>query len=970
MSEERAVSTATESAPSDVKTQIKHGLRIKRLFTKPGFHPFDEIEWELRTASIQNEKGQVIFEQRNVEVPKDWSQTATNIVASKYFHGKLGTAERESSLKQLISRVADTIAQWGVEDGYFRKEEDARAFHDELLHLLVRQKASFNSPVWFNCGLWHKYRRSGAGGAFYWNPAASDIKKETEAYRHPQCSACFINSVQDNLESILELAKTEGMLFRYGSGSGTNFSSLRSSAESLSGGGVASGPLSFMKGFDAFAGVIRSGGKLRRAAKMVILNIDHPDIEEFIQCKVKEERKAWALVDAGYDPSLGGEAYSSIFFQNANNSVRVTDDFMKAVIEDKDWVTHGITTGEPVKSHRARDLMKKIAEAAWQCGDPGVQFHTTVNKWHTSKATAPINASNPCSEYMFLDDSACNLASLNLMKFLAPDGKFDTQGFRHAVDVMITAQEILIDNASYPTAKIARNSHDFRPLGLGYANLGALLMASGLPYDSDAGRDVAAAITAVMHGEAYLQSSRIAEEIGPFAGYAVNRDPFLGVISMHRQSLENINPRYVPPSLRDRAKEIWDACLASGIQHGYRNAQVTVLAPTGTIGFMMDCDTTGVEPDLALVKYKKLVGGGLIKIVNNVVPTALLKLGYSEEQTAEIVNYIDQQSTIEGAPHLKPEHLPVFDCSLKPANGKRAIDYRGHVRMMAAVQPFLSGAISKTVNMPEEATVEDVANAYMEAWRLGLKAIAIYRDGSKRTQPLNTKKQESGKQESGARSQESGGERSEARSKVERRSLAPSPQPLAPAKPYRRKLADERRAITHKFSIGGHEGYLTVGLYEEGLPGEIFITMAKEGSTVSGLMDSFATAVSLALQYGVPLKVLCDKFSHSRFAPRGWTPNPDIHMAKSLMDYIFRWLALKFLPGQPQPTQEANGLATPSPPASRERATVYPDGSIQPSLAGIEQSDDTLCCSECGAIMPRNGASYLCKNCGAIAGSS
>ena len=970
MSEERAVSTATESAPSDVKTQIKHGLRIKRLFTKPGFHPFDEIEWELRTASIQNEKGQVIFEQRNVEVPKDWSQTATNIVASKYFHGKLGTAERESSLKQLISRVADTIAQWGVEDGYFRKEEDARAFHDELLHLLVRQKASFNSPVWFNCGLWHKYRRSGAGGAFYWNPAASDIKKETEAYRHPQCSACFINSVQDNLESILELAKTEGMLFRYGSGSGTNFSSLRSSAESLSGGGVASGPLSFMKGFDAFAGVIRSGGKLRRAAKMVILNIDHPDIEEFIQCKVKEERKAWALVDAGYDPSLGGEAYSSIFFQNANNSVRVTDDFMKAVIEDKDWVTHGITTGEPVKSHRARDLMKKIAEAAWQCGDPGVQFHTTVNKWHTSKATAPINASNPCSEYMFLDDSACNLASLNLMKFLAPDGKFDTQGFRHAVDVMITAQEILIDNASYPTAKIARNSHDFRPLGLGYANLGALLMASGLPYDSDAGRDVAAAITAVMHGEAYLQSSRIAEEIGPFAGYAVNRDPFLGVISMHRQSLENINPRYVPPSLRDRAKEIWDACLASGIQHGYRNAQVTVLAPTGTIGFMMDCDTTGVEPDLALVKYKKLVGGGMIKIVNNVVPTALLKLGYSEEQTAEIVNYIDQQSTIEGAPHLKPEHLPVFDCSLKPANGKRAIDYRGHVRMMAAVQPFLSGAISKTVNMPEEATVEDVANAYMEAWRLGLKAIAIYRDGSKRTQPLNTKKQESGKQESGARSQESGGERSEARSKVERRSLAPSPQPLAPAKPYRRKLADERRAITHKFSIGGHEGYLTVGLYEEGLPGEIFITMAKEGSTVSGLMDSFATAVSLALQYGVPLKVLCDKFSHSRFEPSGWTPNPDIHMAKSMMDYIFRWLAIKFLPGQPQPTQEANGLATPSPPASRERATVYPDGSIQPSLAGIEQSDDTLCCSECGAIMPRNGASYQCKNCGAIAGSS
>jgi len=955
MPEAQAVSTAPESAPSDVQTETKHGLRIKRLFTRPGFHPFDEIEWELRTASIQNEKGQVIFEQRNLEVPRDWSQTATNIVASKYFHGKLGTTERESSLKQLISRVADTIAEWGVEDGYFRREEDARAFHDELLHLLVRQKASFNSPVWFNCGLWHKYRRSGAGGAFYWDPAAGEIKKETEAYRHPQCSACFINSVQDNLESILELAKTEGMLFRYGSGSGTNFSSLRSSAESLSGGGMASGPLSFMKGYDAFAGVIRSGGKLRRAAKMVILNIDHPDIEEFIQCKVKEERKAWALVDAGYDPSLGGEAYSSIFFQNANNSVRVTDDFMRAVIEDKDWVTHQITTGEPVKSHRARDLMKKIAEAAWQCGDPGMQFHTTVNKWHTSKATAAINASNPCSEYMFLDDSACNLASLNLMKFLAPDGKFDTESFRHAVDVMITAQEILIDNASYPTAKIARNSHDFRPLGLGYANLGAVLMASGIPYDSDAGRDVAAAITAVMHGEAYLQSSRIAQEIGPFAGYAVNRDPFLGVISMHRQSLEKINPRNLPPSLWDAAKQSWDDCLAGGMRHGFRNAQVTVLAPTGTIGFMMDCDTTGIEPDLALVKYKKLVGGGLIKIVNNVVPAALLKLGYSEEQAAEIVNYIDQQSTIEGAPHLKPEHLPVFDCSLRPANGKRVIPYMGHVRMMAAVQPFLSGAISKTVNMPEEATVEDVANAYIEAWRLGLKAIAIYRDGSKRTQPLNTKKQGSG-----SRIQDSG----------QRQPLAPSPQPLAPTRPYRRKLADERRAITHKFSIGAHEGYFTVGLYEDGLPGEIFIIMAKEGSTVSGLMDSFATAISLALQYGVPLKVLCDKFSHSRFEPSGWTPNPDIRMAKSVMDYIFRWLAIKFLPGQAQGAEEANGLATQFTPATGERATVYPDGSIQPSLAGIEQSDDALCCSECGAIMPRNGADYRCMNCGATIGSS
>ena len=997
MSEEQAAATATKSAPSDMQTQGKHDMRIKRLSTKPGVPPFDEIEWELRTTTIQNEKGQVIFEQRNVEVPRDWSQTATNIVASKYFHGKLGTAEHESSVKQLISRVADTIAQWGVEDGYFRREEDARVFHDELLHLLVRQKASFNSPVWFNCGLWHKYRRSGAGGAFYWDPATGDIQKETEAYRHPQCSACFINSVQDNLESILELAKTEGMLFRYGSGSGTNFSPLRSSAESLSGGGMASGPLSFMKGYDAFAGVIKSGGKTRRAAKMVILNIDHPDIEEFIQCKAKEERKAWALVDAGYDPSLGGEAYRSIFFQNANNSVRVTDDFMRAVIEDKDWVTHQITTGEPDKSYRARDLMKKIAGAAWQCGDPGMQFHTTVNKWHTSKATAPINASNPCSEYMFLDDSACNLASLNLMKFLSPDGKFDVEAFRHAVDVMITAQEILVDNASYPTAKIARNSHDFRPLGLGYANLGAVLMASGLPYDSDAGRDVAAAITAVMHGEAYLQSSRIAEEIGPFAGYTVNRDPFLGVISLHRQSLQNINPRNVPPNLWDAAKKTWDDCLASGMKYGYRNAQVTVLAPTGTIGFMMDCDTTGIEPDLALVKYKKLVGGGLIKIVNSVVPTALLKLGYRKEQAAEIVNYIDQHGTIEGAPGLKPEHLPVFDCSLKPTNGKRSIHYMGHVRMMSAVQPFLSGAISKTVNMPEEATVDEIANVYTEGWRLGLKAIAIYRDGSKRVQPLNTSKQketgvriwEPEKQESGFRIQDSGGAKQDSGFRSQESgasSPTPSPQPLVPSatpKPYRRKLADERRAITHKFSIGGHEGYLTVGLYEDGLPGEIFITMAKEGSTVSGLMDSFATAISLALQYGVPLKVLCDKFSHSRFEPSGWTPNPDIRMAKSVMDYIFRWLAIKFLPHEAQPSEEASGsplnganmekatgLATQFTRATGERATVYPNGSVQPSLAGVGQSDDAPSCSDCGAIMVRNGTWYRCVNCGSTTGSS
>jgi len=973
MAERNVVSkAATGVSPNPEATgrRAARGITVKRFFTKPGVHPLEEIGWELRTASLQNEKGQTIFEQRNVEVPKDWSQTATNIVASKYFYGKLGSAERESSVRQLISRVADTVAQWGVEGGYFRSEEDAETFHAELVHLLVRQKASFNSPAWFNCGLWHKYHRSTEGGGWYWDPATGGVKQETEAYRHPQCSACFINSVQDNLESILRLARTEGMLFKWGSGSGTNLSPLRSSLEPLSGGGRASGPLSFMRGYDAFAGVIKSGGKTRRAAKMVILNIEHPDIVEFIECKAKEERKAWALIDAGYDASLTGEAYSSIFFQNANNSVRATDDFMKAVMEDKDWTTRAVTTGEPMKAYRARDLMRQTAEAAWQCGDPGMQFHTTINKWHTCKASAPIHASNPCSEYMFLDDSACNLASLNLMKFLGPDGKFDVEAFRQAVDIMITAQEIVVDNASYPTEKVTVNSHDFRALGLGYANLGALLMANGLPYDSDAGRDYAAAITALMHGQAYLTSSRLAAELGPFPGYPVNRDAMLGVISMHRQALANINPRNVPEQMWETTKKIWDECLAYGMKYGYRNAQVTVLAPTGTIGFMMDCDTTGIEPDLALVKYKKLVEGGLIKIVNNVVPMALLKLGYTEQQAADIVNYVDQHGTIEGAPGLKPEHLPVFDCSLRPAGGKRAIHYMGHLRMMAAVQPFLSGAISKTVNLPEEATVEDIVSVYTEAWRLGLKAIAIYRDGSKRIQPLNTKgakpKKESDRQPT---------DRNQKSEEISNASPA--------GRPLRRKLPDERRAITHKFSVGGHEGYLTVGLYEDGLPGEIFITMAKEGSTVSGLMDSFATAISLALQYGVPLKVLCDKFSHSRFEPSGYTPNPEIRYAKSVMDYIFRWLGLKFLPKDAQPREETsvaapNGtevesaaqLATQFTRAAGGKTTVYPNGSIQPSLVGVEQSEDAPSCADCGAIMVRNGSCYKCMNCGSTSGCS
>jgi ribonucleoside-diphosphate reductase alpha chain len=983
MAEHEAVSMTTKGAEIPaVETTTRRGLGFKRNFSKAGVHPFDEIEWELRTASIQNEKGKTIFEQRSVEVPKDWSMTATNIVASKYFHGKLGTPERESSVKQLVSRVADTIADWGAEGGYFRTEEDGKIFRDELTSLVVRQMAAFNSPVWFNCGLWHKYRRSSRGTGWYWDAAASEVKKESEAYRHPQCSACFINSVKDDLESILTLAKTEGMLFKWGSGTGTNLSPLRSSIETLSGGGIASGPLSFMKGYDAFAGVIKSGGKTRRAAKMVILNVGHPDIADFIECKAKEERKAWTLVDAGYDSSIDGEAYSSVFFQNANNSVRVTDEFMQAVKEDKDWVTRRVTNGEPVKSYRARDLMRKIAEAAWQCGDPGMQFHSTVNRWHTSKATAPINASNPCSEYMFLDDSACNLASLNLMKFLTADGRFDVESFKHAVDVLITAQEILVDNASYPTDRIARTSHDFRPLGLGYSNLGALLTANGLPYDSDAGRDYAAAVTALMHGEAYLQSSHIAAETGPCPGYAVNRDSFLEVISMHRNALGGVNSRNVPEAMWATTRKIWDDCLASGMKHGYRNAQVTVLAPTGTIGFMMDCDTLGVEPDLALVKYKKLVGGGLIKIVNSIVPRALLKLGYSEQQASEIVASIDQYGTIEGAPHIKPEHLPVFDCSLKPKHGKRAIHWMGHVRMMAAVQPFISGAISKTVNMPGESTVEDVEKAYLEAGRLGLKSIAIYRDASKRTQPLNT----------------SDAKNPEAASLPVQADQRPEAEPAgktgfgetgAQPKTTRHKLADERRAITHKFSVGGHEGYLTVGQYENGQPGEIFITMAKEGSTVSGLMDSFATAISLALQYGVPLKVLCDKFSHTRFEPSGWTPNPEIRFAKSVMDYIFRWLAFKFLPRDAQPRENTsveppNGVETTK---AAEMATQFSQATrpapgeisdlrsqmsevVQPQLAGVEHDDDAPACPDCGAIMVRSGACYRCMNCGSTSGCS
>lgn len=885
--------TAAATSASE-ETRLLH---FDRVYTQPGVHPFDQFQWEKRDASITNEKGEVIFEQPDVEVPESWSMLATNVVVSKYFRRSTNGRGREKSVRQLIGRVVDAIHRWGQEGGYFATREDADTFKAELTHLLVDQKAAFNSPVWFNCGIEPK----------------------------PQCSACFINSVEDRMEAILDLAKTEGMLFKWGSGTGTNLSPIRSSKELLSGGGEASGPVSFMKGYDAFAGVIKSGGKTRRAAKMVILNAEHPDIVEFIKCKEEEEKKAWALISAGYDPSFNGPAYSSVFFQNSNNSVRVTDEFMQAAVEDREWSTRAVTTGEIVENHRARNLLQMMAESAHVCGDPGIQFDTTVNDWHTCAGTDRINASNPCSEYMFLDDTACNLASLNLMKFRNGDGRLDVERFKHAVGVMITAQEIIVDNASYPTPAIAENSHHFRPLGLGYANLGALLMSSGLPYDSDAGRAYAGAVTALMHGEAYHTSARIAHDLGPFAEFPLNREPMLRVIRKHRAAASNLPASALPRDLYQAVQDCWSDALSEGERHGYKNSQVTVLAPTGTIGFMMDCDTTGVEPDIALVKYKKLVGGGLLKIVNQTVPEALTRLGYGKEETNEIIKYIDENETIEGAPFLKETDLPVFDCAFKPMNGARSIHYSGHLKMMGAVQPFLSGAISKTVNMPEEASVDQIQEAYVEAWRLGLKALAIYRDGSKRSQPLNTSLKEEG--ENGS------------------------------ARPARLRLPDERQAITHKFSVAGHDGYLTVGMYDDGTPGEIFVVMAKQGSVVSGLMDTVATSISMALQYGVPLRVLVDKFSHSRFEPAGFTNNPQIPIAKSIVDYIFRWLGQKFLTVEDHPQPEKAAPVTSTQMEHMEKQVFQTQADAPP-------------CPECGSIMVRNGACYKCLNCGATSGCS
>ena len=902
------------------------GLTFPRFFTEAGIDPFDEVEWDLRSAVIGNERGEVVFEQRDVEIPKAWSQQATNIVVSKYFRGQIGTPERERSVKQLIGRVVTTITEWARSNKYFAAEEDLQAFSDDLKHILVYQKAAFNSPVWFNCGF----------------------------EKAPQCSACFINSVQDTMDSILTLARTEGMLFKFGSGTGTNLSPIRSSKELLAGGGTASGPVSFMKGYDAFAGVIKSGGKTRRAAKMVILNADHPDIVEFINCKVEEEKKAWALIDAGYDGSFTGPAYSSVFFQNSNNSVRVDDDFMRAVLDDSTWDTHAVRDGSVLDTYKARELMHLISEGTHICGDPGMQFDTTINEWHTCPNTDRIHASNPCSEYMFLNDSACNLSSINLMKFVRADGEFDAVSYKAAIRTMLTAMEIIVDNASYPSKSIGENSHAYRPLGLGYANLGALLMSRGLPYDSDGGRDYAAALTALMTGEAYAQSARIARDHGgPFSGYEKNREPFLRVMRKHRDSMRDVNGRNVPSDLYNAAKTSWDDAVELGEEHGYRNAQATVLAPTGTIGFMMDCDTTGVEPDIALVKYKKLVGGGMMKIVNQTVPMALAKLGYSVAQVEAIIDYIDKNETIEGAPGLKDSHLPVFDCAFKASKGNRSIHYMGHIKMMGATQPFISGAISKTVNVPKEATVEEVMQAYIQSWKMGAKAISIYRDGSKRTQPLNTSKD---------------------KTPAELAAITAAAAQLA-KQPTRRKLPDERHALTHKFDIAGHEGYITVGLFEDGQPGEIFLVMAKEGSTISGFADAFAQAISYALQYGVPLQALVDKFSHVRFEPSGMTRNAEIRFAKSIVDYIFRWMASKFLSNEAQfhagvngrELEDGHGTApaiaelTPTAAAPRAANASNPHSTIQ-------NQEDAPPCSTCGAIMIRSGACYKCSNCGNTSG--
>jgi ribonucleoside-diphosphate reductase alpha chain len=946
-------SSVAEVVPSN------RALTIERLFTTPGTHPFDTVEWERRDARIGH-GDRIAFEQPGVEFPKSWSQNATNIVAQKYFRGQLGSPERESSVKEMISRVAGTITGWGRAGGYFAGEDDARAFNHELTHILLHQLAAFNSPVWFNVGF----------------------------EESPQCSACFILSVEDTMESILDWNTKEGMIFRGGSGSGINLSGIRGSMEPLAKGGTASGPVSFMRGADSWAGTIKSGGKTRRAAKMVVLDVDHPDIREFIWCKAKEEDKAAALRDAGFDMSIDGEGFKSIQYQNANNSVRVTDEFMRAVEEDGEWRLTSRTTGEPVgEPIPARELMREIAEAAWRCADPGVQYDTTINHWHTSPNSGRINASNPCSEYMHVDNSACNLASLNLMKFRRPDGTLDVRSFEHTVDVMLLAQEIVVGPSSYPTEEIAVNARAFRQLGLGYANLGAYLMSNGMPYDSDHGRGTAAAITALMTGRSYRRSAEVAASLSAYERYAENREPHNGVMRMHREASYAIpDAACLDGELLTAARRSWDEAVELGERFGYRNAQATVLAPTGTISFLMDCDTTGVEPDFSLVKFKELVGGGQMTIVNKTVPLALQTLGYSEQQIEQIEAHLAEHGTIVGAPGVKDEHLPVFDVAV----GERAISHMGHIKMMGAVQPFLSGAISKTVNMPQESTVEDIADAYTQAWHLGIKALAIYRDGSKTAQALRTD------------AQQGVAEPVDVDAIVE----AAVSKALAEAGPRRKRMPRERESLTHKFSIGGHEGYITAGKYEDGSVGEIFLTdIGKEGSTLRGMMNSFATAISIALQYGVPLETLVQKFSYMRFEPEGITGNPEIPFAKSMPDYIMRWLASRFLDTD---AQEELGILTPAvrnrkaaqelaqsvssdtasagngggngAPGNGSSSSSSPEASAAdghgiPAAASLTDSPPVVparmhgfdlgpACSQCGGMMQRTGSCYTCSSCG------
>ena len=975
----------------------RSGLKIESRFCPTDVaSPFDTVQWETRSAAIKDESGKVLFEQTNCEIPSDWSQLATNVVVSKYFYGDPSNVdERERSVRQLIHRVTRTIADWGIADGYFDTAEDGERFYRDLSWLCLHQHGAFNSPVWFNVGLYQQYNVTGTKCNWHYNVQSGQVEQPENPYEYPQGSACFIQSVDDNMEDIMRLATSEAMLFKFGSGTGTDLSTIRSSREKLSGGGKPSGPLSFMRVYDQIAAVVKSGGKTRRAAKMQSLKVWHPDIMEFVECKWKEEQKAHALIREGYESNFNGEAYSSVMFQNANLSVRVTDEFMQAVADNKVWKTRWVSDKCDIEppTYQAKDILARMSECAWHCGDPGVQYDTTINKWHTCPNSGRINASNPCSEYMFLDNTACNLSSINLMKYRRDDGSFDAEGFSATCRLFFIAQEILIDHASYPTDRIAHNSHLFRPLGLGYSNIGSLIMTSGAPYDSPAGHSMCGAITALLHGAANLASAEIAGVVGPFEEYPDNAEPMLRVMQMHRNAVEQIDPSG-PSYLKDAARNVWDKVLELGSRNGFRNAQATVLAPTGTISFMMDCDTTGVEPDIALVKYKQLAGGGMLKILNRSVSLGLRNLGYSPAQIVEIEKFISEKDTIEGAPHVKAEHLPVFDCAFTPANGTRSIRWQAHVEMMAAAQPFLSGAISKTVNMPTNSTVDDIAQAYFWGWELGLKAIAIYRDGSKQSQPLSTKS-EGQKAEDAA-----------AAAVVEK----------IVYKPRRERLPDTRNSVTHKFSISGHEGYFNVGLYPDGRPGEVFITMAKEGSTIGGLMDSFGTAISISLQYGVPLEVLVNKFSHTRFEPMGHTTNPDIRIAKSLVDYIFRWLGLTFLEGyREEHKAKVDLMATPKSGASstplvkvKSSLTSTPvngngaelamqsngytnarfiglgdtgemtsNGSGQAGsktesrggqFAGFQS--DAPSCDNCGSITVRSGNCYLCYNCGNSLGCS